>query len=589
MDRTTRWHTISPDDGNLADTTVAQLLLPEPVAPGAQLELQLEFRVDLPGIWKRTGRQGNFLACAQWFPKLGVFEPPPERPNAPAAWNCPQFHDKTEFYAEHGIYRVTLTLPEIYRGHVAATGTLIAETPSADGKQVTLVWQAHGVHDFAWFADPDFVVQRRTVTGDGVRAGGVVIEIFLQPEHVGLAARHLDPIEYGLRWFGRNFGPYPYPTIRAIDPQHNARDAGGMEYPTLIVCDARRLAPVKMATPEGVTLHEFGHQYFYGLVGNDEFEQAFLDEGFTSFAEKVALAEWFGPEFVASTFGPFYREGAPVVRPAIPGGALGSIVGIGSGDALGLAPGRLAAYAAEQPLLTFQPWSTTFPWQRRRDWNPYAGLERVQGTSWRSPDRSVFRRHAYSMTALTLESYRRARGDQALWGALREYVQTRAFRTGRPEDFLAAAEHAARSAPPAALAIEPRAYFEQVWKTPGWVDFAAYDLQCDGDSSTNDASCTAVVSRRGPFVLPVEIELEFADAHKEREIWNGDGGTYAVTRHGAQRVVAVRVDPDRRWVFDTDLTNNNLAASDDSSSLWRLFVALFHQLAQRLIAIGSAA
>ncbi len=589
IDLTKRWHTISPDDGNPDDATVAQLLLVEPVAPGATLELQLQFHIDLPGIWERTGRRGDFLAFAQWFPKLGVFEPPEAQPDAPATWNCPQFHNKTEFYAEHGEYRVTLTLPAIYRGHVAGSGTLVSETQSASGSLVTQVWEARGVHDFAWFADPDFVVERRTVTGEGIRDGGVVIELFLQPEHRTLATRHLDPMEFGLRWYGRAFGPFPYATIRAVDPQHNARDAGGMEYPTLIVCDARRLAPTHMATPEGVTLHEFGHQYFYGLAGNDEFEHAFLDEGFNSFAEKVALAEWFGPESTVSAFGPFYQEGAPMVRPARPSGVLGWIAALGSGDAIGMQRGRIASYAAELPPLTYQPWTGVFPWQRRADWHPFAGLERVEGASWRSPDRSVFRRHVYSMTALTLESYRRARGDLALWGALRGYVQTRAFKTARPEDFLAAAERAAQAAPPGALPIDPRAYLDQVWKTPGWVDFAAYDLQCDPGLTKDDFACSAIVARRGPFVLPVEIELQFADGHREREIWNGDGGLHEVRRHGKNQVVAVRVDPDRRWVFDTDLSNNNLAASDDSRSFWRLFVALFHQLAQRLIAIGSAA
>ena len=52
-----------------------------------------------------------------------------------------------------------------------------------------------------------------------------------------------------------------------------------MEYPTLFTAGTRWLAPPRVTEPEGVTVHEAGHQFWYGIVGSNEFEHAWMDEG----------------------------------------------------------------------------------------------------------------------------------------------------------------------------------------------------------------------------------------------------------------------------------------------------------------------
>lgn len=584
-DRTAALRPIAPDDGNARDATVVTLPLEVPLAPHETITLELEFTVSLPGIWSRSGQSGNFLAIAQWFPKLGVFEAPEGDPARAAVWNCAQYHHATEYYAHHARYEVQLDLPAEYSGKVAATGALVEERRA--GERVHQRWRADGVIDFAWFADPDFVVVRQRLDGEGIRRDGVEVVLYLQPDHVGLAPRHFAPIEYGLRWFGRAFGPYPYPVLHAVDPQHDSRAADGMEYPTLITCDARRLAPRRMATPESTTLHEVGHQYFYGLVSSDEVEHPFLDEGLNSFCEKQALAEWFGPEATASGFGPFYSEGAPLawIDQTPPG--LGPLGAIGSGRALGFERGRLASWWAELPPLTATPWTTTAPWQRREDWLPHAGKQSVWGASWHSATRDVLRAHAYSMTALTLESYRRARGDVAALAGLREYVRGAAFGVGRPQALLDAFARAARDLPAGPLPIEPLPHLRQLLRTPGWVDFSADSLECSAMPGTDRFVCRAVINRDGAFVLPVEFELEFADGRRERRLWDGTGGQHLVTFETDSPVVALRVDPERRWVFDRDLSNNGLRSAPRTEAWWRVLLALTHQLLQRLVTFGA--
>ena len=72
-----------------------------------------------------------------------------------------------------------------------------------------------------------------------------------------------------------------------------------MEYPTLFTAGTRWLAPGRVTTPEGVTVHEAGHQFWYGIVANNEFEDAWMDEGFNTFSTARAIAQVYDPNYLA--------------------------------------------------------------------------------------------------------------------------------------------------------------------------------------------------------------------------------------------------------------------------------------------------
>ena len=109
-----------PDDDNARDRTVVRVTLPEPVAPGGAVALDVAWKATLPRVFARTGYAGDYFLVGQWFPKLGVYEPAGLRGRAQGGWNCHQFHANSEFYADFGHYRVAITLPE--RFVVGATG-----------------------------------------------------------------------------------------------------------------------------------------------------------------------------------------------------------------------------------------------------------------------------------------------------------------------------------------------------------------------------------------------------------------------------------------------------------------------------------
>jgi hypothetical protein len=317
---------IAPDDGNPDDRTVARYPLPEPVPPGGWVEVEIEFESRLPDIFARTGIHGDFVLAGQWFPKIAVWEDAGVRGRREAGWNAHQFHAHSEFYADFGDYDVVLNLPERYRGKIGATGRQVelasritgvgdaaGDAGTAAGT-VSVRFVQDGVHDFAWTADPRFQVVRdafdpgRDVPAAARRRwaatlglpeeelalGRVDIALFLRPENRRLARRYLDSAKAAIRGYGLRLGAYPYPTLTLVDPAWGAWGAGGMEYPTFITLAGHPLMALPglrgYRVPELVTVHEFGHQYFQGMVASNEFEEAWLDEGINSYYE-MAVSE----------------------------------------------------------------------------------------------------------------------------------------------------------------------------------------------------------------------------------------------------------------------------------------------------------
>ena len=287
-DLTDRLRFISPDDDNPDDRTVLSVPMPTAVAPGDTVNIEIEWRSRVPRTFARTGAIGDFFFIAQWFPKIGVLED--------TGWNCHQFHASTEFFSDYGVYDVRITVPTGWV--LGATGIGQEPRDNTDGT-TTHRYVQEDVHDFAWTTSPDFLD-----LGERFEVAGlppVEMRLLLQPEHVGQAGRHFEATRATLQHYGQWFGPYPYEQITIIDPAWQS-GAGGMEYPTLFTAGTRWLAPPDVSQPEGVTIHEAGHQFWYGVVGNNEFEHAWLDEGLNTFSTARALAASFAPNHIARRY-----------------------------------------------------------------------------------------------------------------------------------------------------------------------------------------------------------------------------------------------------------------------------------------------
>ena len=270
----------------IEDGTLARADLPAPVAPGETVEVELDFRAQLPRVFARTGYAGDFFMVGQWFPKLGVWQD--------RAWNAYPFHANSEFYADFGTYDVTITLPVGYV--TGGTGLPVSTVDNGDGTQ-TVHYHAEDVIDFAWTASPHFQEATRQV--DGVE----ILYLYL-PEHEWTVGRVLDAAEAAVSRYSRWYGPYPYARLTVVDVPDDGQGAGGMEYPTLVTAGAMDMlglgpGPARSRMDRSLELvvtHELGHQWWQSMVGFNEAEEPWLDEGFTDYSAVRVMEAVYGAD-----------------------------------------------------------------------------------------------------------------------------------------------------------------------------------------------------------------------------------------------------------------------------------------------------
>lgn len=270
---------VQPDDGNENDQTLMKIRLPEPVLPHKDITLNMSFAVQLPQVFARMGYSGDFVMAGQWFPKISVYENAGVRGRTSPGWNLHQYHGNSEFYSDFGIYNVLIKVPANYI--VAATG-FPTNSAVIKGAQKTYHFYADDVHDFAWAASPNFVYAEEPYSDRNVP--GVKIKLYLDPKHKDLKERYFQAAKKSLSNYSKWYGSYPYSTLSIVVPPEGGNGAGGMEYPTLVTgWEAKDDHPDLEL--ERVLGHEIGHQYWYGMVASNEFEEAWLDEGLTSYTE----------------------------------------------------------------------------------------------------------------------------------------------------------------------------------------------------------------------------------------------------------------------------------------------------------------
>jgi hypothetical protein len=506
---------IAPDDGNAKDRTVMEVALGPGVSvgPGETIDVRIVWRSHVPRPLARTGARGNFFFIGQWFPKIGVLED--------AGWNCHQFHLTTEFFADFGTYDVQLTVPSSWP--LGATGLEQSKKDNGDGT-TTHRYLQQDVHDFAWTTSPDYIERRERFEHPTLPP--VEMRLLLQPEHASQAERHFAATRVALKSYGEWFGPYPYGHITIIDPAWQSQ-AEGMEYPTLFTAGTHLFAPAEWRDLEEVTVHEAGHQFWYGIVASNEFEHAWMDEGLNQFSTARAM-EAFKPDLYAeSFFGGFLRRtvNLPVTR---------------ENDRNGLPWFRQATLAEAQSTPSFRYWSSS------------AGAL------------------TYAKTALWLNTLERLIGWETLQRAMSTYFSRYAFNHPKPQDFFATVNEVSGQ--------DLTWFFAQVNGTANVFDYSIQLLT--SDSTGKDAFHTTVVARRlREGVFPVDVAVTFENGEKQQWRWDGRESWKAFEVDRPVRAVSAQVDPGHVLLLDTNTTNNSItlkphahAAARKWSLAWLLWL-----------------
>lgn len=504
---------IAPDDGNPHDRTVAELPLERAVGPGETVSVRITWEARVPRTFARTGRIGNFYFMAQWFPKIGVLED--------TGWNTHQFHSATEFFADFGTYDVRLNVPSGWV--VGATGTEQGRAVQPDGS-TTHHYRQDDVHDFAWTTSPDFVERRERF--EHATLPPVDIRLLLQPEHAGQAERHFTATRAALKHYGEWYGPYPYGHVTVVDPAWQS-GAGGMEYPTLFTAGTRWIAPRNATQPESVTIHEAGHQFWYGIVASNEFEHAWLDEGFNTFSTARTIeAAGLGPHYYTKryfdTMIPWVFRDLPLSR-EIEGNRLH--------------PFRLVAENDAQSAPTWRYWP---------------GSASAM---------------SYNKTSLWLHTLERMIGWDTLQRVLSTYFTRWAYKHPKPEDFFAVVNEV--------TGRDFTWFFDQVHRSSNTFDYGVDLFTSEPDRGrgyTGDGGQKVFASREGPDGMyrtrlvvrrygeaefPVDVRVTFANGQQEQLQWDGRDRWKLYELDRPSRAVSAQVDPGRVLLLDINYTNNS--------------------------------
>jgi hypothetical protein len=243
--------------------TALPIDLETPLAPGAEGAISMRVAIDVPARNDRFGYHGGLALLGTALPSLAIHDD--------LGWHLDPFVDLGEsFYSIVGNYQVTLNVPARLR--TPTTGVAVA-SQTDDARRIT-TYSAHHVRDFEWAAG-------RLATVRGRSAGTQVVVSYRRHDLTRRAAMTaLDVSLRSLDAYSAAFGTFPYPEMDVV--LTSFRSFSGMEYPTII-----------FTNPGKITIsHELGHQYWYGIVGDDQFSSPWLDESFATWTSYLPFGGW---------------------------------------------------------------------------------------------------------------------------------------------------------------------------------------------------------------------------------------------------------------------------------------------------------
>ncbi|MDX1394240.1 MAG: M1 family metallopeptidase, partial [Gemmatimonadota bacterium] len=278
------------------DSTVVEVPLLDPLEPGEQMTLQLDWEARPSTVCRRQCRSGRHYDFAQWYPRIAPYDED--------GWAAHALYPQGEFYGSFGTYDVTLDLASDQV--IGATGVPVegdpgwgpeptqrdwyADVPS-ERRRLNLLdispqmgrkrvrFYAEDVHHFAWTTNPDYIYEHGSVPPTAGRETPIEIHVLYRPgdEESWGSGQAAQRTVFALEFLEDTFGPYPWPQLTNV----HRLEGGGTEFPMLIMDGS---------ASDGLIMHETAHQYAHGIFGNNEWKEAWLDEGFASFLVNWAFA-----------------------------------------------------------------------------------------------------------------------------------------------------------------------------------------------------------------------------------------------------------------------------------------------------------
>ncbi|MFA6217436.1 MAG: M1 family aminopeptidase [Candidatus Omnitrophota bacterium] len=462
------------------DQTILKVGLDSSLKPGDSQEIILDFKVDIPHAYGRFGWHQGITSLARWYPLLSVVDK--------SGWhNYPFYIYHQPYFSEASYYKVTLTLPQ--DEVVASTALVKTKTDNPDGTKTLMMETEFPVRDFALGVSKSFLVH-------SIASGEVTIQSYYLKGDEKRAVAAASYAASLMRYYAERFGSYPYKAF-SIVPSYLGY--GGCQSSCFIFIDTRvyRVPGFLERYFNFLIAHETGHQWFYNIIGSDEYREMFLDEGMNSYWILRYLEHTYGPDAQVLTL-------PPGIRWLVPNFSFhGSTV-------------ARYLYLAKNGL----------------DGPVVSDLSSFQEPS------SIFAL-TYGKGAAVLEMLNAEVGSQVFEGVMKRYTGEFRFKNFSFDDFMRICNEESGK--------DLTLFFHGWLKTKQACDYAVKPV----------ARGAFILENRGLIVMPVETKITYHDGTESIFPWDGAGKNIPIPLTGGKTVSKVVVDPDKKIILDLDRVNNS--------------------------------
>lgn len=509
--------------------TILEIILDKPILPRSKVLMNVVFDAQVPKQIRRSGRdnaEGVKYSMSQWYPKVVEYDY--------QGWNANPYIAR-EFYGVWGSYDVKITIDKSYM--IAATGVLQnpntigfgystpgLRVPAVKGNTLTWNFKGENIHDFVWAADPDYSHISKKVRKD------LELHVFYKSKNAQSDSAWNNVLwaaEKVLPYIEKRFGKYPYPQYSFIQGGD-----GGMEY---------AMATLLKGPGLGTVFHEWMHSWYQQILGTNESLFAWMDEGFTSFAENEVMH--------------FYNNNFAMQSPWT----------------------STASKAFTQRMMEAD--KNDLPFQQADNYAGYYALVR-------SPFEEPMTQHAdhfntnfgystaaYSKGAVFINQLGYVVGDAMRDRILLAYYNQWKFKHPNANDFVRVAEKES--------GIALQWYKEYMVYTTKTIDYALGNINVD----TTTGNASLIVKRVGKMPMPIDVEVTYKDGSKElhyvplnlmfgakaaenklsrtvHEAWRWTHPEYTIQlSRKVGEIKSIEIDPTQRMA-DVNRSNNRIVVPD---------------------------
>ena len=512
------------------DETVMDTPLPKPLPPHSSIVIHVDWQYEIPSDPDlRTGSDGDDFGICQWYPQIAVYD-------AERGWDRTPYLGIAEFYTEYGNWSVEITLPKKFV--VASTGTLLNPSEILTSQQLTRfnsiskdsviqivrsdesveasdttngkkTWKfsAENVRDFAWAASPQYVWDA-TKTNDGVNIYAFYKakdSVASAPFIIGSADnwnKGAEVARFTIEYMSQHYGKYLYPQATVV-----SGPVRGMEYPMMVFIDDGNAVTNFMWT---TIIHELIHEWYPMMIGSNETNYPFMDEGFTTYATAEVTEQLYGN---SAFFHPAFAE--------------------------------------------------KYSWVRLPDNNDRLHVQRVYLNEARRGTGAALMSHPYSILpsqygimaydkpATVLVMLEDLLGRETFLTAMNEYYNRWKFKHPYPSDFFETIEDVAGRD----LDWFWNQWFDQTWK----LDIALDDADCIEENGR--WKTILMLENESLIKMPATVRLTFADGLTKdvrfsEDLWSKTNRAKFVIDSLPAKVTNVVIDPDMK-LADVNRLNNS--------------------------------